>query len=259
MSSSEGRLRSLHLRMLVTFGAIVVAITHAVWPNIKIDGVTLGLVGLSLLPWLAPIIKSVELPGVGKIELQEVKDQVEELRGETASASQKASTALATRTIFASSAMPLATPPLSEQRILSLAAKYNEIRKSQTPGGLRTGAMTEIVGEMIDLAPSIPSTTALPLLSESDAGKRLFAYAYIYALPKPEVLSALVQSVTQLENKPFGQYWGIQAIGRVIQNYPDSAVPEIQSNLRVFLANLKKGTDRYYELSRIIESAANTH
>jgi hypothetical protein len=114
--------------------------------------------------------------------------------------------------------------------------------------------MTEICGEMIALAPSLPSAIVSPLLKEPDGGKRLFAYAHIYALPEPQLLPDLVHSVIEKEDTAFGQYWGIQAIGRVIQAAPESANLEIRNMLRSFLTKLKKGEDRYYELSRIIKS-----
>lgn len=242
------------LRVALTLAATAIAISHAVWPGAKIDGVTLGLIGLAVLPWLAPIIKSIELPGIGKIELQEVKAQVEELRGQTASASQKANTALASRTTSVPANTPTPHALLPDQRLSVLASKYDEIRRTQKSGDLRTGAMTDVVGEMIDLASSVPSATAIPLLNDQDEGKRLFAYAYIYARPEPQVLADLVRSITEREKQPFGQYWGIQAIGRVIQSAPGSADSQIQNILRGFLTKLQKGTDRYYELSKIIKS-----
>src|SRR5262245_58438658 len=127
------------------------------WPGVTIDGVTLGLLGLAVIPWLAPIIKSIELPGIGKIELQEVKAQVEELRGQTASASRKAETALASKAMSLPSVAHVAEEAPPEQRFQALAAKYDYIRKTQKAGGLRTGAMTEVCGEMIALAPSVPN------------------------------------------------------------------------------------------------------
>ncbi len=114
--------------------------------------------------------------------------------------------------------------------------------------------MTEIVGEMIALAPSIPIVTASPFLTEDDDGKRLFAYAHLYARPEPQLLSDLVRSVTEKEDKPFGQYWGIQAIGRVVQAAPESVNSQTRNMLQNFLTKLKKGTDRYYELSKIMKS-----
>jgi hypothetical protein len=64
-------------------------------PKVKIDGVTLGLLVLASVPWLAPIIKAIEIPGVGKIELQEIKQQADEAKGAALSATHKADLALA--------------------------------------------------------------------------------------------------------------------------------------------------------------------
>jgi len=246
--------RHVYLRVVLTLTAVAIAVGHAAWPGLRIDGVTLGLIGLGVLPWLAPIIKSIELPGVGKIELQEVKAQVEELRGQTASASQKADTALASKTPPRSDVMQAPEAVLPNERFLTLAAKYNHIRKTQKSGGLRTGAMTEVVGEMIALAPSVPSVTVGPFLTEEDGGKRLFAYAHMYARPEAGLLPNLVRCVTEKQDTPFDQYWGIQAIGRVVQSAPDSVNSQIKSALQTFLSKLKKGTDRYYELSKILKS-----
>jgi hypothetical protein len=70
------------------------------------------------------------------------------------------------------------------------------------------------------------------LLSDKDGGKRLFAYAYIYARPNPQRLADLVHSATGNERTP----------------------PQIRNTLRVFLATLEKGTERYYELSKIMKA-----
>ena len=64
------------LRFAVTIGALVLAAVHVTWPGIEIDAITLALLVVAVLPWLAPLVKSVELPGGFKIELQDLK-QVE--------------------------------------------------------------------------------------------------------------------------------------------------------------------------------------
>lgn len=64
------------LRFAVTIGALAVAVVHLAWPAVKVDAVTVALLVIAMLPWLAPLVKSVELPGGLKIELQDLK-QVE--------------------------------------------------------------------------------------------------------------------------------------------------------------------------------------
>ena len=61
-------------KVVVTAVAVAGMVGHLVWPDLKIDAVTLGFLLLALVPWLAPIIKSIEVPGVGKVELQQEAD-----------------------------------------------------------------------------------------------------------------------------------------------------------------------------------------
>lgn len=62
------------LREAVTLGALAIALIHVLWPSLAIDAITLGLLVIAVLPWLAPLVKSLELPGGWKIELQELKE-----------------------------------------------------------------------------------------------------------------------------------------------------------------------------------------
>ena len=59
---------------MVTLGALAMVLTHILWPSLAIDSITLGLLAIAVLPWLAPLVKSIELPGGLKIELQDLKE-----------------------------------------------------------------------------------------------------------------------------------------------------------------------------------------
>lgn len=61
------------LRYLITILALVGIGVHILWPNLAIDGITLTLLVVSIIPWLAPLFKSLELPGGWKIEFQELQ------------------------------------------------------------------------------------------------------------------------------------------------------------------------------------------
>jgi hypothetical protein len=65
---------------LISSCAILLAVVHMVRPNLRIDAVTLALVVVAIAPWLAPVFKSVELPGGWKFEYQEIQRQVGEVR-----------------------------------------------------------------------------------------------------------------------------------------------------------------------------------
>src|SRR5262245_33345735 len=58
------------LRVGLSVVAITVAVAHMLFPRFIPDAITAGLIALCLLPWLAPIIKSVEVTGLGKLELK---------------------------------------------------------------------------------------------------------------------------------------------------------------------------------------------
>lgn len=66
------------LRYAVTLVALLIAAARIYWPNLTIDGVTLGLLGIALFPWLQPLLKSIELPGVLKVEMQDYEQSTSE-------------------------------------------------------------------------------------------------------------------------------------------------------------------------------------
>ena len=65
------------LRWVITIGAVILAFLHMIYPNLSIDMITLALVLIAILPWLQPLIKSVELPGGFKVEMQELNNATE--------------------------------------------------------------------------------------------------------------------------------------------------------------------------------------
>jgi hypothetical protein len=60
-------------QIFITLVALVVAFIHVLWPDLTIDAVTVFLLVVALLPWLFPLLKSLELPGGWKIEFQELE------------------------------------------------------------------------------------------------------------------------------------------------------------------------------------------
>lgn len=72
-STTPGQLPLKRLRQVVSLGALVLALAHIIWPNLAIDAVALALIVIAILPWLAPLVKSLELPGGWKVEFQELQ------------------------------------------------------------------------------------------------------------------------------------------------------------------------------------------
>lgn len=80
---SDDSLRNLKASIsLIALGLLLVRV---VFPDLKIDGVSIGLLALAILPWLSPLIKSAKLPGGFEIEFQDVKAAAERVTsgGET--------------------------------------------------------------------------------------------------------------------------------------------------------------------------------
>lgn len=241
------------LRLAVTIGAILAGAIHAVWPGVM-DAITAALLLLAALPWLAPIIKTIEVTGVGKIELRELQRTAQEALGAAASAAQKGDLALAggLSAPMAKQEM-IAGTELSD--VWSLALAYDRIRETQRSGPSRISAMTAVVRKMIDASSSLAIPEVKNALQDRDPGRRLVAYAFLYTRPEPALLDDLIRSALELEDKPFGQYWGILAIGRVVGEMKRREVGEdTVQRLRSFLAELPPGTDRHYELNRVLQS-----
>ena len=61
------------LRLTVSIGALLIVGAHLIWPHLAIDAVTLVLLVVALVPWLAPIFKSLEFPGGWKVEFRDLQ------------------------------------------------------------------------------------------------------------------------------------------------------------------------------------------
>jgi len=64
-------------------GAVLLALVHMFWPSLAIDGITIALLLIAILPWLAPYLKTLELPGGVKIELKDAMKATEKATGDS--------------------------------------------------------------------------------------------------------------------------------------------------------------------------------
>lgn len=142
-----------------------------------------------------------------------------------------------------------------KQKSEDLIKEYNDTRNEMRASLTRTARMTQTLRQMIDLMPNLSNFDVLEHLNEKDdKGKRLLGYAYFFHKPDISMLPQLVDSVIDIEKTPFGQYWGILAIGRVIaENGSTKVDPTVVDRLRVFFGNLQHGTDRWHELKGIMD------
>src|SRR5262249_26607137 len=120
-------------------------------------------------------------------------------------------------------------------------------------GKARDAAMMDSSAKMVQIAPALRWDLIPSFLSAREAGKRLAAYTQLYVAPGKDALNDLVTTLTSnLEESHFGQYWGILALGRIVQENPSMVTLEILKQLTLFLNGLPKDTARYAELSRIL-------
>lgn len=61
------------IQVAISLAAVVLIFVHLIWPNLKIDAVTVLLVVLAVMPWLTPLFKSLEIPGGLRFEFQELE------------------------------------------------------------------------------------------------------------------------------------------------------------------------------------------
>lgn len=57
----------------MTLVGLAMALVHLLWPSLAVDAITVTLLAIAVVPWLAPLFKSLELPGGVKVEFQELQ------------------------------------------------------------------------------------------------------------------------------------------------------------------------------------------
>lgn len=73
-------MKTLYLRIVITVLVLLVAGVHIFIPSLQIDLITLTLIVLGIIPWLAPLFKSLEFPGGWKFEFQELEKATSEVK-----------------------------------------------------------------------------------------------------------------------------------------------------------------------------------
>ncbi len=70
-----------YLRSGISISAGVLIVIHILWPSLAIDGTLAFLFAIAIIPWLYPLFKSIEIPGVGKVEFaDEIKRVADEVK-----------------------------------------------------------------------------------------------------------------------------------------------------------------------------------
>jgi hypothetical protein len=69
-------------KIVISLIALVLIAVRLKWPNTKVDTVTIGLLVVALLPWIAVLVESAELPGGWKVRFRELKNEQEKQKSD---------------------------------------------------------------------------------------------------------------------------------------------------------------------------------
>ncbi|MFD7541989.1 hypothetical protein [Streptomyces sp. NPDC059819] len=252
MSASEGRWKWL-IASAISLGAVGVGVVHVVKPELKIDGATLVLAAIAVIPWLGHLFESIELPGGTKLQYRRLEERVEaaeqqaqEVRLAVDDASRQARVALVT------SGGDGITGDAAADLVEQLVREFTGLRRNEAPSPARTYRQQQIFTELIRLTPQLTEFDTDAVLASPDGGTRLTAYARLYARPEPRHLPALVNAAVQ-ESMAFNQYWAFHAIGAVIDALgADNVQLGTVRRLSSYLPQLQQGSDRSRVLRAVL-------
>src|SRR4051812_39805879 len=66
--------RENKIRTVLSAGALLCIVARIVFPEVKIDAVTLGLLVVGILPWLSELLESAEFPGGWKVKFRDLQE-----------------------------------------------------------------------------------------------------------------------------------------------------------------------------------------
>jgi hypothetical protein len=65
--------KARNTQISITLGALGIGLLHLLSPTLTIDAITVALITIAILPWLAPLFKSIEFPGGLKVQFQDLE------------------------------------------------------------------------------------------------------------------------------------------------------------------------------------------
>lgn len=138
-----------------------------------------------------------------------------------------------------------------EQKLDDLAQTYVRTRSAMPSGKARTTRMGEIFKSMIEVSREVENFPVTEKLQSDDNGQRLTGYAYLYDRPNHSRLANLIEALVT-DTTPFGQYWAIQALGKILSQQPGMKLaPDLYEKIKTYYNSLPKGIDREYELRKL--------
>jgi methyl-accepting chemotaxis protein len=80
--------------IVVTAVALGFVVAHLIWPDLEIDAIALAFAGIAIVPWLGPLLESIEFPGGFKATFREVEARIQEVQQTTQDVKETAQAAL---------------------------------------------------------------------------------------------------------------------------------------------------------------------
>lgn len=243
MASSSDDRRTFRICVTVSIIAVTVAVAHLIWPNLKIDFVTVLLLVIAALPWLRGIVASVDVPTLGSVKFRELQEK--------AAVRERQEVDEAVRAISTVGDDVPQDEKLS--KIYELADKYEEARENMSSGYVRTASMGKIARDILSLMP-VPSYHPGDDLHSSRSGHRLVAYLSFMARADCDQADELIRALTEREGIPYNQSWALRALGRIIDTHGSGCVSgKGIARLKGMRDGLKPGLDRQLLLATLVD------
>lgn len=202
---------------------------------------------------MAPILKTIKLPGGLEVELRELREELDQTRGEVKSVAIQAQVGAAALDSPRRESLKTAADGASISSLRALGAEYERVRGSMPSGSARTDAMTRMVAAMLKQAAALPPDMDVSaLLASQSCGERLVAIAFVHAHPSAQCVSPLVDMLLEVETTPFGQYWALRALHRIAELDAGAFLPNHVEKLRRYRNSQRSDTDRHFEVTRLL-------
>jgi hypothetical protein len=244
LAASDYRLIQRISMAVSALAALGIAV-HLIWPDLKIDLVTVALLVLGCLPWLRGIVRSISLPGGASIEMRNYH------RARAIAREEERQTNEAVRAVGSAADARSASERIQE--IGQLAERYETVRRDMSSGRERTRAMGEIARQILSLLPASGLDVSAGLLNPG-AGRRLVAYLSLMARPDAAHGEELIETLTEREGIPYNQSWALRALGLILdRSGPDWVSPRSVALLAGMRDGLRPGSDRQVMLAEVVD------
>ncbi|MFE9466891.1 hypothetical protein ACFYNW_25105 [Streptomyces virginiae] len=250
---NPGPPRKRPIAYVISLTAIAIMVVHIVNPALEIDGTTLALAAIAVVPWLGDLFESIELPGGTKLQYRRLQERIDATEHRTQEVRQAADDAARqARVALVTSGSENVAGGTPTEKVAQLTNAFTELRRTEPSSPARTYRQEQIFAELVRLTPQLTGMDLPAALGSDDGGTRLTAYARLYAKPEEQYLNALVEASLS-EEMHFNQYWAFHAVGAVIDSIgPGRVELTTVRRLRQGLSLVPEDSDRARTLRAVL-------